>query len=209
MSLVKLFHSTGAATEKDLSANVLHFIDGITRKSRCFPNLRPEQLLHLVFSRSWRHLGLVLLMLLYVRTKILYSIHWVTGNQCSCLRHSVVLSILLFLSTKCAHMFWTLAASVEMFVVAHTVGNCSSWCVRCTDLGISWLLFGCPAAALFTFCAWSLALHFDISLWCDAYVSPESNHASRYQIMSVLGTKLPVTLMVSIVHLLTCLLYPK
>ena len=102
------FHKVGAPTLNDWSAKVLHLVLGtLSYKYESFDadEHRPG-LVGLLYCRSSvRYDGPCLCRHLYVSTSSLNSILCQTGSQCSCFRHSDILSLFDFLSTKHAHMF--------------------------------------------------------------------------------------------------------
>ena len=102
------FHKVGAPTLNDRSAKVLHLVLGtLSCKYDSFhaDECRPGLVGWLYCRSSVRYAGPYPYRHLYVSTSSLNSILCWTGSQCSCFRHSDILSLFDFLSTKHAHMF--------------------------------------------------------------------------------------------------------
>ena len=66
------FQSTGAPTLNDLSAKVLHFVNGLTNKFTSLFDLSPPLVGGHKRIRSCKYLGPILLTHLWVRVRILY-----------------------------------------------------------------------------------------------------------------------------------------
>lgn len=77
----RAFQSTWVATLKDLSANVLHFVDGHSSKFVICADLSPSCLVCLKLIMSCRYFGPVLFMYLCVSVSILNLILCFIGSQ--------------------------------------------------------------------------------------------------------------------------------
>ena len=154
------FHRVGAATLKALSANVLCLVLGITSKSVPFDL---SVLVHFFScSKFLRYPRPTLVLHLWVSARIFCSILCFTGSQCRVFRHSLMLSLFDFLSTKCAYMFWR-CSFLWWYQADHIVQSYNSLHVTYIGWGISSLWLLCLAGDGCFLILRSLAFLLDIS----------------------------------------------
>ena len=131
------FQRTGAPTLKDLSAKVLHFVSGLTSKFTSLSDLSPPLVGGCKWIRFCKYLGPILLTHLWVRVRILYCILCFIGSQCSSFRHSVMLSLFLFLMLSEHTCFGSSAICSRLCPVIHTTQSYSNLDVIYIGLSIS------------------------------------------------------------------------